>query len=54
MMSAVNLLAETHRIRLDDDHTDNMIFLRMRKRLMKRVRAKNAFSSVMFSNILSD
>ena len=53
MTSAANLLVDTHRLLLDDEHMDKMIFLRMSKRLMERFRTKKAFSLVMFSDILS-
>ena len=39
---------------LNDEMIDKMIVLRVNKRLMERVRTKKAFSSAMFSNILSD
>ena len=54
MASAANLLVDTHWLHLNDEMTDKMIFLRVNKRLMERVRTKKAFSSVMFGNILSD
>ena len=54
MISVSNLLVDTNLLRLDDDHMHKMIVLLMNKRFMKRVRIKKTFSSVIFSNILSD
>ena len=54
MTSAANLLVDTHRLHLNDEITDKVIVLRVNKIFMKIVRTKKAFSSVMYSNILSD
>ena len=54
MINAANVLVDTHWLRSDDEHMHKMIALRMSKRFMERVRTKNSFSSVMFSDVLFD
>ena len=54
MIRAANFLVETHRLHFNDEMVDKIIFLRMNKRFMERIRTNNYFSSVLFGNILSD
>ena len=54
MISSVNIFVDTHRVRLDHDKIDKIVFLRRSKRLMERFRQKEAFTYVMFQGILSD
>ena len=53
MISAANLLLDTHCLHLDHNHIDKMVVLRMHKRFMKRVRLKEAFTSIAFKCVLS-
>ena len=43
MVSVPNLLVDTHRLRLDDEHIDKMIVLCMSKRFVERARTKRRF-----------
>ena len=54
MISVVNLLFGVYHILLDQDNIGKMIFLRMGKMLMERVRRKEVFTSVMFHGVLSN
>ena len=54
MISAANLLVDTHRILLGHDHIDKLIVFRMTKMLMERERHKEDFASIVFHHALSD
>ena len=54
MISADNLLINTHRARLDHKIIDKMTFLCMSKRFMERARLKEDFASIMLHDALSD
>ena len=54
MISAANLLVETHRISLVHDFIGNLIVLRMSKRFMESVTHKDAFTSIVFHDVFSD
>ena len=54
MISAANLLFDTHQLYLNDNTRDKLNVLLMNKRLMERVRSKKFFSSAMFGNIRSE
>ena len=54
MTSIANLLVDTHRFCLNNEIIDKMILLYVSKIFMERVRIKNAFSSAIFGNVLSD
>ena len=49
-----NLLAGAHRTRLDHGSIGKMVVSRMSKRLKERARRKEALSSVMLHDVLSD
>ena len=51
MMSATNLLVDTHRLRFGDDMIDKLIALRINKKFMDRIRSKNIFSTMQFENM---
>ena len=54
MISAANLLVDTHRIRLHCYNIDKMVVLHASKRFMERLRRKEAFTSIVFHYVLSD
>ena len=53
VLSAENLLADTHHTRLDHDNVDKMDVLWVSKRLMERVRREEALTSISFRDALS-
>ena len=53
MISTLNLRIKTHRISLDYNDVDKIIVLRMNKKFMERVQRKEAFTSILFQDILS-
>ena len=53
MISAANLLIDTHQLHLNYYMIDKLTVLRVNKRFMEIVRSKKKYS-VMFGNILSD
>ena len=52
MISAANILVDVHHIFLDQEKIDKMIFLYISKRLIERVRGKEAFAFIMLHNVL--
>ena len=54
MIAVANILADVHRARLDHDNIDKVFMLRMSTRLMERVQHKEAFTSIVFRDALSD
>ena len=54
IVSVSNLIFDMHHIRWDQNNIDKMIVLRMNKRFMKIVRVKEAFTSIMFHDVLSN
>ena len=53
-MSVDNLLADTHRLHLNNDMIDKLILSRMNNKFMDRIRSKNAISTMQFENIESN
>ena len=54
MISAANLLVDTHRIHSDHDHIDKLFVSRVSKRFMERARREEVLTSIMFQDILYD
>ena len=53
IISAANLLAETHCTHLSHDNIGKMVVLRMIEKFMERVQRKKAFTSIEFQHVLS-
>ena len=54
MISAANLLVDTHRLHLNNEMSDKLIALRTKKKFIDRIRSKNAISAMQFEKIESN
>ena len=54
MISAANLLVDTHQLHSNDEMVDKLIALRVNKKFIYRIRSKNAISAMQFETIESN
>ena len=54
MISADDLLVDTHRLYLNDEMIDKLIVLRMNKKFIDIIRSKDAISAIQFEKIESN